>query len=130
MCGCSLMSLSCARKLHSLLQSNEFCNITVAAAAAVLQVVQFFTNSSSIDSSALPYKLNSLLPHDIRIFWMRQTAPDFNVTVSALRKVSAHAQAIYAILQQPYHAHAVFRSSFLCVTLRLIPTLLCQHCAR
>jgi tRNA U38,U39,U40 pseudouridine synthase TruA len=49
--------------------------------------VQFFTNSSSIDAAALPYKLNSLLPHDIRVFWMRQTALDFNVTVSALRKV-------------------------------------------
>jgi tRNA U38,U39,U40 pseudouridine synthase TruA len=49
--------------------------------------VQFFTNSSSINPAALPYKLNSLLPHDIRVFWMRQTAPDFNVTVSALRKV-------------------------------------------
>ncbi|WIA34191.1 hypothetical protein OEZ86_012549 [Tetradesmus obliquus] len=50
------------------------------------QVVQFFTNSSSIDPGKFPYKLNSLLPGDIRVFWMRQTAPDFNVTVSALRK--------------------------------------------
>ncbi|KAF6258703.1 pseudouridine synthase [Scenedesmus sp. NREL 46B-D3] len=50
------------------------------------QVVQFFTNSSGIDPAALPYKLNSLLPPDIRVFWMSQTAPDFNVTVSALRK--------------------------------------------
>uniref|UniRef100_A0A383VMC2 tRNA pseudouridine synthase n=1 Tax=Tetradesmus obliquus TaxID=3088 RepID=A0A383VMC2_TETOB len=50
------------------------------------QVVQFFTNSSSIDPGKFPYKLNSLLPGDIRVFWIRQTAPDFNVTVSALRK--------------------------------------------
>jgi hypothetical protein len=52
------------------------------------QVVQFMTNSTSIDPDQLPYKLNSLLPHDIRVIWMSRTAPDFNVTVSALRKVS------------------------------------------
>lgn len=51
------------------------------------QVVQFFTNSTAIDPAALPRKLNSLLPHDIRVRWMSQTAPDFSVTVSALRKV-------------------------------------------
>lgn len=52
-----------------------------------LQVVQFMTNASSIDPQRLPYKLNSLLPHDIRISWMAQTAPDFNVTVTAKHKV-------------------------------------------
>eukprot|EP00775_Hariotina_reticulata_P010074 gene10074-10229_t len=50
------------------------------------QVVQFMTNSTSIDPDQLPYKLNSLLPHDIRVTRMSRTAPDFNVTVSALRK--------------------------------------------
>ncbi len=51
------------------------------------QVVQFLTNVTSIDPERLPYKLNSLLPHDIRVKWMRQTAPDFNVTVTARHKV-------------------------------------------
>lgn len=45
------------------------------------------TNVTSIDPHQLPYKLNSLLPHDIRVSWMSQTAPDFNVTVSAQHKV-------------------------------------------
>jgi tRNA U38,U39,U40 pseudouridine synthase TruA len=52
-----------------------------------LQVVQFMTDVTSIDPQKLPYKLNSLLPRDIRVTWMSQTAPDFNVTVSALHKV-------------------------------------------
>lgn len=51
------------------------------------QVVQFMTNVSSIDPQRLPYKLNSLLPHDIRVCSMSQTATDFNVTVSAQHKV-------------------------------------------
>lgn len=45
------------------------------------------TNVTTIDPSRLPYKLNSLLPHDIRVTWMSQTAPDFNVTVTAKHKV-------------------------------------------
>lgn len=52
-----------------------------------MQVVQFWTNVTSINPDRLPYKLNSLLPHDIRVSWMSQTAPDFNVTVSAQHKV-------------------------------------------
>lgn len=55
--------------------------------AFAVQVVQFYTNSVSIDPERLPYKLNSLLPPAIRVQWMSQTAPDFNVTVSAVRKV-------------------------------------------
>jgi len=51
------------------------------------QVVQFTTNVSSIDPQRLPFKLNSLLPHDIRVCSMSQTAPDFIVTVSAQHKV-------------------------------------------
>lgn len=54
-----------------------------------LQVVQFRTNVTSIDPERLPYKINSCLPHDIRVTWMSQTAPDFNVTVSARHKVRA-----------------------------------------
>lgn len=59
---------------------------TDAGVHAVGQVVQFMTDVTSIDPQRLPYKLNSLLPHDIRVTWMSQTAPDFNVTVSALHK--------------------------------------------
>lgn len=50
-------------------------------------MVHFMTNVTSIDPERLPFKLNTLLPHDIRIRWMRRTAPDFSVTVSAIDKV-------------------------------------------
>jgi hypothetical protein len=56
-----------------------------------VQVVQFMTNVDSINPERMPYKLNSLLPHDIRIKWMSQTAPDFSVTVTAKHKVSGKA---------------------------------------
>lgn len=59
----------------------------LCCAVLCLQVVQFATNVTSIDTQRLPYKLNSLLPHDIRVCWMSQTAPDFSVTVSAKHKV-------------------------------------------
>jgi tRNA U38,U39,U40 pseudouridine synthase TruA len=55
------------------------------------------TNVTSIDPQRLPYKLNSLLPHDIRVCWMSQTAPDFNVTVSAKHKVWPAAAAAAAV---------------------------------
>lgn len=52
-----------------------------------VQVVQFMTNVSSLDPQRFPYKLNSLLPKDIRVYWMSKTAPDFSVTASANHKV-------------------------------------------
>lgn len=57
------------------------------APATPTQVVQFFTNVSTIDPQRLPFKLNSLLPDDIRVREMHPTAPDFVVTVSAIDKV-------------------------------------------
>jgi hypothetical protein len=54
-----------------------------------VQVVQFMTNVASLDPQRFPYKLNSLLPHDIRVYWMSQTAPDFSVTASANHKVGS-----------------------------------------
>lgn len=50
--------------------------------------MQFHTNVGWISSDRLPYKLNSLLPPDVRVLEARQTAPDFNVTVSATSKVA------------------------------------------
>ncbi|PNH09854.1 tRNA pseudouridine synthase A 1 [Tetrabaena socialis] len=49
------------------------------------QVVQFVCNRE-VDSASLPYKLNALLPRDIRVLHMARTAPDFSVTCSALGK--------------------------------------------
>jgi hypothetical protein len=60
-------------------------------AAAAGQVVQFHTNKEQIDHRRVLKSLNSLLPPDIRVFWMRQTAPDFNVTCCATSKVCAAA---------------------------------------
>jgi tRNA U38,U39,U40 pseudouridine synthase TruA len=53
----------------------------------MLQVVQFHTNVANINVEKLPYRLNSLMPPDIRVMWAHQTAPDFNVTCSAREKV-------------------------------------------
>lgn len=60
---------------------------TDAGVHAEGQVVQFMTNATAVDPARLPHKLNSLLPADIRVRAMHQTAPDFHVTVSALHKV-------------------------------------------
>ncbi|KXZ50137.1 hypothetical protein GPECTOR_17g773 [Gonium pectorale] len=49
------------------------------------QVVQFSCNKD-LDVSKMPYKLNSVLPHDIRVLRIHRTAPDFSVTCSALGK--------------------------------------------
>ncbi|GLC49634.1 hypothetical protein PLESTB_000269700 [Pleodorina starrii] len=49
------------------------------------QVVQFSCNRE-LDVAKMPYKLNSVLPHDIRVLRLTRTAPDFSVTCSALGK--------------------------------------------
>ncbi|EFJ41663.1 tRNA pseudouridine synthase, partial [Volvox carteri f. nagariensis] len=49
------------------------------------QVVQFSCDKE-LDVTKMPYKLNSVLPHDIRVLRMSRTAPDFSVTCSALGK--------------------------------------------
>ncbi|KAG2492841.1 hypothetical protein HYH03_008995 [Edaphochlamys debaryana] len=49
------------------------------------QVVQFCCDREH-DTSKLPYKLNALLPHDIRVLRVSRTAPDFSVTCSPLGK--------------------------------------------
>ncbi|GIL92573.1 hypothetical protein Vretifemale_20088 [Volvox reticuliferus] len=49
------------------------------------QVVQFSCNRE-VDVDKMPYKLNSVLPHDIRVLRVTRTAPDFSVTCSALGK--------------------------------------------
>lgn len=67
------------------------CLPASAATAAAGQVVQFHTNKEQIDARRVLKSLNSLLPPDIRVFWMRQTAPDFNVTCCATSKVCAAA---------------------------------------
>ncbi len=51
------------------------------------QVVQFSCNRDDLDPNKLPYKLNSILPPDIRVVRVNRTAPDFSVTCSALGKV-------------------------------------------
>ena len=50
------------------------------------QVVQFFSDHL-LDLVRFPYRLNSLLPMDVRAVDMHATAPDFSVTISALTKV-------------------------------------------
>lgn len=61
---------------------------TDAGVHAAGQVVQFCTSSpEKLQPGKLPLKLNSLLPHDIRVTWVGQTAADFNVTCSAIGKV-------------------------------------------
>ncbi|KAI8477440.1 MAG: pseudouridine synthase [Monoraphidium minutum] len=61
---------------------------TDAGVHAAGQVVQFRTSRpEAIDGARLPGRLNSLLPHDIRVAWVRATAPDFNVTCSATGKI-------------------------------------------
>ncbi|GIL62490.1 hypothetical protein Vafri_16701 [Volvox africanus] len=49
------------------------------------QVVQFSCNRE-LDLDKMSYKLNSVLPHDIRVLRITRTAPDFSVTCSALGK--------------------------------------------
>lgn len=49
------------------------------------QVVQFFCHQP-VDPVSLPHRLNSVLPHDIRVSSATATAPDFNVTASASGK--------------------------------------------
>lgn len=50
------------------------------------QVLQFRCNQD-LDVGKLSYRVNSLLPHDIRVLRVSRTAPDFSVTCSALGKV-------------------------------------------
>jgi tRNA U38,U39,U40 pseudouridine synthase TruA len=76
-------------------------------------VVQFYSDNPALDATALPFKLNRLLPPDIRVTFLRfvnalhlplissfhsfssqtfshcvsrKTAPDFSVTISARTK--------------------------------------------
>jgi hypothetical protein len=66
---------------------------TDAGVHAAGQVVQFRTAAPGrVDVGKLPSKLNSLLPHDIRVSWMAATAPDFHVTCSAAGKVGGAAR--------------------------------------
>ncbi|GBF88550.1 tRNA pseudouridine synthase A [Raphidocelis subcapitata] len=61
---------------------------TDAGVHAAGQVVQFHTNRPDwVDLEKFPARVNSLLPHDIRISWLAATAPDFNVTCSATGKI-------------------------------------------
>jgi hypothetical protein len=64
---------------------------TDAGVHAAGQVVQFRTDRPELvgDPSRLAFRLNSLLPHDIRVGWVAATAPDFNVTCTATGKVGA-----------------------------------------
>lgn len=50
------------------------------------QVVQFYTNQEELRANKLPYRLNAVLPIDVRVAYATRTAPDFNVTVSAIAK--------------------------------------------
>ena len=49
--------------------------------------MQFYTHSQYLDPQRLLWRLNSLLPHDIRVLALMRTAPDFVVTCSAISKV-------------------------------------------
>ncbi len=51
------------------------------------QVVQFYSHQASLPAHKFPYRLNSLLPYDIRVVSLHKTAPDFHVTCSAHAKV-------------------------------------------
>ncbi|GAX82556.1 hypothetical protein CEUSTIGMA_g9982.t1 [Chlamydomonas eustigma] len=53
---------------------------------AIGQVVQFYSDNSGLDGPGLAYKLNRLLPPDIRVVSLNKTAPDFIVTISAVSK--------------------------------------------
>lgn len=53
---------------------------------APLQVVQFYADQH-LESDRLIKRLNSLLPHDIRVLAAARTAPDFSATRSATGKV-------------------------------------------
>ena len=55
-------------------------------------MVQFYSDHAELDPQKMPYKLNSLLPPDVRVLSFARTAPDFIVTVSAVGKVGAHAK--------------------------------------
>ncbi|KAF8066244.1 truA1 [Scenedesmus sp. PABB004] len=73
------------------------------------QVVQFYSNAASLDPAWLPGKLNSMLPHDVRVLWAARTAPDFSVTVSALRKTYHYAVDVGAAhdpLRHRFATHA------------------------
>jgi tRNA U38,U39,U40 pseudouridine synthase TruA len=50
-----------------------------------LQVAQFFTDKE-LQLDRLPYQINRLLPHDIRVQEAYRTAPDFNVSFSSCGK--------------------------------------------
>ena len=88
---------------------------TDAGVHAAGQVVQFRTRRpEAVDPARLPLKLNSLLPHDIRVKWMAATAPDFNVTCSATGKIY-----IYEIDTGPSHDPLTFRTRAHCGRRRL-----------
>ncbi|KIZ05810.1 tRNA pseudouridine synthase A [Monoraphidium neglectum] len=60
---------------------------TDAGVHAAGQVVQFRTNRPrAVDPARLPKRLNSLLPHNIRVSGAAATAPDFLVTSCATGK--------------------------------------------
>lgn len=67
------------------------------------QVVQFFVNTL-LDASKLAYKLNRLLPADVRVTAAMRTAPDFDVTCTAVGKVYR-----YFIETGPVHDPMKFR---------------------
>ena len=80
------------------------------------QVVQFYSNRE-LDPAKLPYRLNALLPFDVRARELRQTAPDFIVTASARAKVVAVAvlkQAVTWFVSCFRSSCVLFLCSFMC----------------
>lgn len=67
------------------------------------QVVQFFVNTL-LDQSKLAYKLNRMLPPDIRVLHAAQTAPDFDVTCTAVGKIYR-----YSVDTGPAHSPLRYR---------------------
>ncbi len=85
-------------------QLNTTAGRTDAGVHAKGQVVQFFTNATALDPASLPRKLNSLLPPDVRVRYAAQTAPDFSVTVSAVRKVGVYIHSLEHMFQSMHVA--------------------------
>ena len=52
------------------------------------QVVQFYSDHDQLqqDAAGLVYKLNRLMPPDVRVKRLSRTAPDFVCTISATAK--------------------------------------------
>lgn len=71
---------------------------------AVGQVVHFYSNHGNLESTNTVYKLNRVLPFDVRVKAIYRTASDFNATITAIGK-TYH----YYIDPQPEHDPMTFR---------------------